>query len=779
MDSRTALEVLRYDSLLPSKYKRLWSEWEIRIFVLGSLALQVFLVVLAPSRKVRPGRGVRFITWSCYLLADAVANFALGHLADNLSNDNAFPSSPWEGSGAGNSKNHTSTGLQRDYYYPLSHRGGGGGSGQQKGDQGAVFNGDVMAFWAPFLLLHLGGPDAITAFSLEDNELWLRHLLGVFFQLFGCLYVLFRSFPHNSLVAPTLVMLMVGCIKYVERTYSLYLGSAGGFRNALLTNPDPGPMYFKLMDEYQAKLDAGLQPKIEIIRENELKFLNVADVEAADGTPKSQLDDVDTILSAFKFFTIYKRLVVDLVLSFHERKESQQFFQKLKAQEAFRVISVELNFLYDVLYTKAPVIHKYWGLAFRMTCTAGIIASFLMFFFFKKEGFHRMDVWITYALLIGAVALDAVGYVLLSLSEWTLVSLHDTPLRKCLGRWVARSGKKRWSGLVSRLDLVGYCLHEVPQEKRRCLRQCRPRVLEKVAGWICAGEFFEEVTYAYRTPLHDELLTFIFTELNLKSKEAKDLETTKKLIECKGLHVLDTHNLAMEDDDPLWRSVKLEFDESVLIWHIATALCLYQDNKEKNGSTANLQQGLSKQLSEYMMYLLVMQTNLMSAMGGIGLLRYRDTCQEARLFFDTSGEVLIWGDACKMLLSVTTDVAKPSDVKGDRSKSVLFDGCILAKRLMKLKVSAEAPKAGAGAPAEESGALEEMEKKLRWDVIAKVWVELLSYAACHCRGMDHARKLSTGGELLNLVWLLMAQLGLGEQFRTETGEARAKLVFNK
>ncbi|CAL5408685.1 unnamed protein product [Camellia sinensis] len=33
---------------------------------------------------------------------------------------------------------------------------------------------DLLAFWAPFLLLHLGGPDTITACSLEDNELHWR-----------------------------------------------------------------------------------------------------------------------------------------------------------------------------------------------------------------------------------------------------------------------------------------------------------------------------------------------------------------------------------------------------------------------------------------------------------------------------------------------------------------------------------------------------------------------------------------------------------------------------
>lgn len=31
--------------------------------------------------------------------------------------------------------------------------------------------GDLLALWASFLLIHLGSPDTITTFSLEDNAL--------------------------------------------------------------------------------------------------------------------------------------------------------------------------------------------------------------------------------------------------------------------------------------------------------------------------------------------------------------------------------------------------------------------------------------------------------------------------------------------------------------------------------------------------------------------------------------------------------------------------------
>ncbi|KAF0903517.1 hypothetical protein E2562_027951 [Oryza meyeriana var. granulata] len=56
-------------------------------------------------------------------------------------------------------------------------------------------------------------------------------------------------------------------------------------------------------------------------------------------------------------------------------------------------------------------------------------------------------------------------------------------------------------------------------------------------------------------------------------------------------------------------------------------------------------------------------------------------CAEARRFFNSAKP---WDpdhkDARQMLLSVNTS-KKPADVKGDRSKSVLFNACILTKVL--------------------------------------------------------------------------------------------------
>ncbi|KAG0480269.1 hypothetical protein HPP92_011127 [Vanilla planifolia] len=95
-------------------------------------------------------------------------------------------------------------------------------------------NNAILAFWAPFLLLHLGGPDTITAYSMEDNELWARHLLALAYELIIAVYVLFRSLPSNLLLAPTLLIFFVAIVKYAERSYSLYRASTDGFRSSVV-----------------------------------------------------------------------------------------------------------------------------------------------------------------------------------------------------------------------------------------------------------------------------------------------------------------------------------------------------------------------------------------------------------------------------------------------------------------------------------------------------------------------------------------------------------------
>ncbi|KAH7864699.1 hypothetical protein Vadar_032780 [Vaccinium darrowii] len=187
--------------------------------ILFSLLLQTFLFFSAPLRKRTANSLVTIPIWLAYNLADATTIFGVGLIAKPCGNT-----------------------------------------------LGPHANPELVAFWAPFLLLHLGGPDTITAFALEDNELWLRNLLQLVVQLAtsACVFILTLS-SGNQLWLPNLLMFISALIKSTERTRSLYLASWRRFRDSMTREPNPGPNYHKLVDENFSNQESGLPSHLEVV----------------------------------------------------------------------------------------------------------------------------------------------------------------------------------------------------------------------------------------------------------------------------------------------------------------------------------------------------------------------------------------------------------------------------------------------------------------------------------------------------------------------------------
>nr|CAB3483986.1 unnamed protein product [Digitaria exilis] len=66
---------------------------------------------------------------------------------------------------------------------------------RHKGDEATSSNKALEVAWAPILLIHLGGCDGVTAYNIEDNELWTRHLLTAVSQVTVAIYVFSKSWP--------------------------------------------------------------------------------------------------------------------------------------------------------------------------------------------------------------------------------------------------------------------------------------------------------------------------------------------------------------------------------------------------------------------------------------------------------------------------------------------------------------------------------------------------------------------------------------------------------
>ncbi|KAK9269276.1 hypothetical protein L1049_001046 [Liquidambar formosana] len=577
------------------------------------------------------------------------------------------------------------------------------------------------------------------------------------------------------------------------------------------------------MQVYKSKKDASIPVNIILTEGPEKEPPDYPNEEE-----KSSVEDIMVVQRAYRLFSDFKGVIVDLTYGFNEWQVTREFFFKTSALDAFRIVEVELNFMYDLLYTKMVVVHGKYGFCFRILCLvlfAVALGLFVSHHKHHKHEIHGIDIYITYILLIGAIGLDIFGIIKLFLSDWTIAALSDIWIpdrhKNCKQKLLSSlfdfrinlsfDKNYRWSRSISQHSLVTYCL-----------KKERFKWIYKLVYIFGAKEFVDEILYKKTVHVEEnltkleklwKLLTprwmkvkekivgknlkvFIFKELRKKAEKAKTAKEAKEICSWRGEKPLSE---APRCFTSLVESVEVEYDESVLRWHLATELCYHTDKDDYKEEKCQF----SKVLSQYMLYLLVMRPTMMSQVTGILQIRFQDTCAEAKKFFGSGREPtrdaheeagklfcnklveaikMFFGfahaptpkgiyevpkpddacvKACEKLLGVDTVVA-PGKVKGGTSKSVLFDACIMAKELKKL------------------------DKADRWELISKVWVELLCYAASHCKAHVHAQQLSKGGEFISFVWLLMFHFGMGEQFHFGIGEQlrvipehRYKLIAGK
>uniref|UniRef100_A0A2C9V0T1 DUF4220 domain-containing protein n=1 Tax=Manihot esculenta TaxID=3983 RepID=A0A2C9V0T1_MANES len=601
--------------IFPQRIRNLWNEWELRGAVIVSLSMQIVLILLGNRRKYIARDWLAIVVWLVYLSADWIVNVSLGVLSNTESTD----------------KN----GLLDPKYV-------------------------IMSFWAPFLLLHLGGPDTITAYSMEDNELWMRQLLGLSVKFGGAFYVLIRSWmgsPFNYLALP---MFIVAIIKCGERTWALRYASSDQFRKSMVPRPDPGHSYAKFMDYYTSIRAEGHNVSLEPVIDEASIVLR----QSWKAVANSIVPDAAILQKAACFFGTFKRLFANLILSYQDLESSRSYLHDL----TLLWLSKHKNPLVDRIYK--PI-----------CCLQSLLQSF----------------------------------------------------------YITPAANKRWSNSMAKFNLIRICLND------------KPIKFSGILKFLCIYELLEKQQFKALDNVSADLKRLVFEQILVKSRNELDISLSRQLCAQRGDQILRE----MDCFDKIGWSVETEFDQSILLWHIATDLCFYIDLNKKSNVIETPLCKESKSLSEYMLYLLVMCPFMLP--NGIGQIRFQDTYAEATQFLQEKKHISDENKACTALLQVNTDIL-PSQVKGDRSKTVLFDACRLAKSLQALETE------------------EQWTSEKKWEMINHVWIEMLSFAANQCGSINHAKQLTGGGELLTHVWLLMAHLGITEQFQISKGNARVKLT---
>ncbi|XP_020174148.1 uncharacterized protein [Aegilops tauschii subsp. strangulata] len=664
----------------------LWNHRSIQILVLLSLGLQLVLFVFAGIRRRQNLPVRRFLLWLAYLMADSTAVYALGHLSF---------------------------------------------SSTVRGHQ-------LVAFWAPFLLLHLGGPDNITAYALQDNQLWLRHLTVLVVQVLGAGYVLKKHIAvagghdGNFLLVASILMFTVGLVKYGERTWSLRCST-------------------------MESIGASLKMKRPAIHKH---------YHPQDGATEEEFH----LRRAHSLFHVCKRTMVDSSVVEEDSMDSldstdglEEYTSKLiQGVELWTLMEIELSLMYDVLYTKAAVVHTFPGYLIRVLSPLTVATSLLLFRFTAKDDHTRSDVAITYVLLGGAVFMETTSLLNALASSWTfaflsttswswlryttlcnerwdklrrvIVRLHDLVKGRVAGN--SRYKSRRWSYTIGQYNLLHFCTRPADTPLTSPL-------LGRLARALKLDEWWNRKHYSATVEMTDVIRRHI--AVYMSQLYSKGRFNTDMLGKKWGEYPLDRRGLYR---GVLKDSLGVEFQEGIIIWHIATEVFLTKSEKAKAIDATPIVHAI-RVMSDYLMFLLVERPYMLPGQPQKRL--YQRTCE--RLVTMRSADprypsrARVVKDLFRMSDAPHSSISRVAereelannlyDAYEDREFSLLAPRLTHMARLAKELLEKE-----------KDGTTNSL------NLVLDVWMDILVYASNKCSRESHAQKLNSGGELTTIVWLM-------------------------
>ncbi|KAJ6380599.1 hypothetical protein OIU77_029487 [Salix suchowensis] len=666
---------------LSQMVENLWNGWELRVLMLLSLFLQTILAFFGDRRKYATGFWLRSVVWLAYMSADWVATFSLGILArsqTNSANPNLIP-----------------------------------------------------VFWAPVLLLHLGGPETITAYSLPDNELWIRRLLELVIQAGVVSYVLFKLWSRNTIIFVAIPIFVSGIIKYGERIWSFRLANSENFSQLAANVPC------------------------------------IPSKEFVSSVNQSPCEETGIFHEARLLYRTFQMLSSNLILGNLDNGKAYEMVSGKKAEEAFALTEIELGFMYNRLHSKVTEISRPRIILHSITCLSSISAliSFSIMTT-SKNVYSKNDTMISYLLLVGAVLLDCYSITVFFLSDWGIIWLSGCEKEfPILYRILCLSSlppifrkRKRWTNSMGQHNLIS-ALSKKPVNK--LWKQYFPgnwNIHDRVGVEIDFKKLIFQQVMGKRSRYDPDTSDFIILLGLLEERGLNALESSLKNNGLQRKHCFDKVRWSLDD---------AEFSHSLLTWHIAIHICFLDDTRKNIGfesTDSNLRMSIS--LSNYMLYLIVQcPTMLGTELSGrrytvttthLRRLLHGDTDKKgahSNISMDDQLDTLWFPEAkvraffYELLGSPSTMLRKIEEEEGGGGEkySALLDGCMLGLSLQSLETV--------------NGRSDEK----KWEMISKVWVEMLMYAATHCGWKQHADALARGGELLTHVCLLMAHLGLSKQ----------------
>ncbi|KAF7138278.1 hypothetical protein RHSIM_Rhsim07G0045400 [Rhododendron simsii] len=531
--------------------RKWWEEWDLRILILYILIAQLYLLFVGRLRRKNNSLLMMIVSvWLLYLFSDLLATIALGKLSKIKVDDPVRQS------------NNIKMGEE-----------------------------SLRVMWAPLVLFYLGGPDTITVLRAEENQLWLRHLIGLLTQGLRTAYALIVTWNKEGLSLLALLVFVPGIVKYGERVWVVRSRSKDYKGFVQLDN-----------------LDSNKMNKMSASRPNAIVVLNAYSCFLIL-KPHNTSSECD-VTRVGKLWKVFRDSV-----------------QKDSSVYAFKLIEIELGLMYDMLFSKVGTIFTVWGRVLRFLSFSLIVSVLVIYITCDKPHGHlEGDHIVTIILLAGAIFLEIAGISVQLASDWAVVWACKHIERKW-ATWVLFlheiliSKSPRWSGEMGQFSLREYCKNDKPlviNEKWEWLFG-REKMLKRFNLGMFPGSKLKELIIGHlrekseKAKGGDTLQTSTNTVTHVDTSQTStqkiaNVNTVQTSIEkATNVDELPTSELKRGEwtflryggGQQFKQSIGQKLGQSIVIWHVATEVCYESDHDKSFGKE------LAKKLSDYMMYLLV------------------------------------------------------------------------------------------------------------------------------------------------------------------------------
>ncbi|XP_058071021.1 uncharacterized protein LOC131220066 [Magnolia sinica] len=593
--------------------------------------------------------------------------------------------------------------------------------------QSAPFRNDLFAIWAVFLLYSFGSVDSISAYNLEDNQQVKKYAFEGLVQVVLITYLMVTYISGMPVEWELWCFWSIGVTKIFERWCAFLSASRSSWllrKTRLvadvmiyeheLSSPgkaDPTVMrgYNYLVtgeEEIAVRDDTPFHPQRLKITHEIITLQKIWECHGRlvtpDGDPDRKLKDM---CLSFAWYKMLKRRFTGYPLHECDVTKTWELINRgflssnISHERAFRVIEVELGFIYDTFYTKYEEIFckgkfpRYkclYLLQILLFCSAII----LMLSNYQTPMGHLnrvtesgtdIDVLITYVVISTIFILELSQLVAIVFSDWVKVLV--------ICSYVERPTSLREKA-VCPLNLL--CLMTI--------------------GFVDKTREGQKASSSVNLP--EEVKSAVLCSLRTNGRQLSN-----------GQSSLQRNQMG---DELSWACSLETHTHSILVWHIANSFCEIappqQHTEEQPADRQREEENhrlVATSLSRYCAYLVAFVPVLLPDHAYTTELIFDKVVQEARKILEE----------CQPKSRLYENMMTIDG--GNSAGTIIGDGIKLGKQLLEIQDQGQ-----------------------RWKVLADFWAEMMLFLAPSDNATAHAENLANVGEFITHLWALLTHAGI-------------------